>query len=211
MIRQQTFASLAAIAIAAGGLAFAAPAQAQYYGNNGYSNNGYYGNNNGYYGNEYGQQRLRCNSNDGRQNICRPNVQANDIRMVRKFSKAQCIEGHSYGLTRDGMVWVDRGCRADFVVSANGRYGNNRPNGNAWGWNRNNNAYNQGNYGYGQTFRCESHDGRQNYCNVDTRSGVQMIRQLSNARCIQGRTWGVERQGVWVANGCRAEFAIGRR
>ena len=32
------------------------------------------------------------------------------------------------------------------------------------------------------------------------------LRQLSRAACIQGRTWGYGRNGIWVSDGCRAEF-----
>jgi hypothetical protein len=57
--------------------------------------------------------------------------------------------------------------------------------------------------------RCSSKDGRTRYCNVDTRGGVRLVRQESRSPCIQGRTWGVVREGVWVANGCRARFQVG--
>ena len=35
--------------------------------------------------------------------------------------------------------------------------------------------------------------------------GVQLVRQLSRAACIQGRSWGYGRNGIWVSDGCRAE------
>ncbi|MFT3762824.1 MAG: DUF3011 domain-containing protein [Pseudoxanthomonas sp.] len=64
--------------------------------------------------------------------------------------------------------------------------------------------------GYGRTFRCESTDNRQRSCSVDTNGGVQLVRQLSKTRCVQGRNWGWDRSGVWVNGGCRAEFVAGR-
>jgi hypothetical protein len=54
--------------------------------------------------------------------------------------------------------------------------------------------------------RCESRDGRTGYCPLDTRGGVVLVRQHSRAPCIEGHTWGVDRRGVWVTEGCRAEF-----
>lgn len=60
------------------------------------------------------------------------------------------------------------------------------------------------------TFRCESQSHQTNYCDVDTRNGIELVRQLSHAGCWQGDTWGYDHRGVWVANGCRAEFAYGR-
>ena len=61
----------------------------------------------------------------------------------------------------------------------------------------------------GQVFRCESQDNRMRRCNADTRYGVRINRQLSDAPCIQGRSWGYDNSGVWVSNGCRAEFVTG--
>jgi hypothetical protein len=60
-----------------------------------------------------------------------------------------------------------------------------------------------------QTFTCESYNGRQQVCRVDTSGGVRFVRQLSDSRCVQGRTWGVARNAVWVSGGCRAEFQAG--
>jgi hypothetical protein len=55
---------------------------------------------------------------------------------------------------------------------------------------------------------CESNNGRRNYCGADTRGGVTLTKQLSSARCSQGRTWGYDGRGIWVDQGCRAEFAL---
>lgn len=63
---------------------------------------------------------------------------------------------------------------------------------------------------YGQTIRCESRDNRYEYCRVDTYGGVSLVNRRSNASCVEGRDWGYDRSGVWVRNGCRADFALGR-
>src|SRR5262245_19915595 len=65
-------------------------------------------------------------------------------------------------------------------------------------------------YGSGQTLRCDSNDSRLHHCAADTRGGVRLLRQVSKASVIEGRSWGYDRSGVWVNNGCRAEFALGR-
>jgi hypothetical protein len=57
---------------------------------------------------------------------------------------------------------------------------------------------------------CSSDNGRRNFCGADTSRGVTLLRQLSSSRCIEGRTWGWDRRGIWVDQGCRAEFALGR-
>lgn len=69
-------------------------------------------------------------------------------------------------------------------------------------------GYDDGYRGVAQV-RCSSKDGRTRYCNVDTRGGVRIVRQESRSPCIQGRTWGYDRRGIWVAHGCRAQFQLG--
>lgn len=62
-----------------------------------------------------------------------------------------------------------------------------------------------------RTITCQSYDGRSNHCSVDTRGGVRLVRQLSDAACVRGRSWGTDRQGIWVSRGCRAQFVVGVR
>jgi hypothetical protein len=61
----------------------------------------------------------------------------------------------------------------------------------------------------GTTLYCASDDMRRNICAADTRGGVQMVRQRSEATCIFNRTWGYDDHGIWVDRGCRADFQIG--
>jgi len=61
----------------------------------------------------------------------------------------------------------------------------------------------------GDYIYCASDNGRLNYCSADTRDGVRLVRQRSGSPCIQGRTWGYSRRGIWVDRGCRAEFVAG--
>jgi|JI81BgreenRNA_FD_contig_41_819213_length_1084_multi_9_in_0_out_0_2 hypothetical protein len=138
-------------------------------------------------------QRFRCESNDGRTNQCRVDTRGGVV-LVRQLSRGACIEGRTWGWDRRG-VWVAEGCRAEFEVG--GGYAGH-PGG----------GYGDG-YGGGSVIRCESHNGRQNYCDLDVRGGVVLVRQLSRGACIEGRTWGWDRRGVWVADGCRGEFASG--
>ena len=60
----------------------------------------------------------------------------------------------------------------------------------------------------GQIIRCQSHDYQYEYCPTGGRSRVRLSRQLSRSACIEGRTWGYDRRGVWVDHGCDAEFRI---
>ncbi len=155
-----------------------------------------YGANHG--GNGYGSgQVVRCESEDGRNRTC-PMDTRGGVQLVRKLSNAACIEGRNWGANRGG-VWVTNGCRGDF--RGGGGYSGGYSGGNG------NSGYYGNNYGIGgQVFRCESHDGRARECAANTRAGVQLVKQLSSSPCIQGRTWGYGRNGIWVAQGCRAEF-----
>lgn len=52
---------------------------------------------------------------------------------------------------------------------------------------------------------CASNDGREAYCRMPWRDS-ELVQQMSRASCIRGRTWGNDRHGVWVSDGCRATF-----
>jgi Protein of unknown function (DUF3011) len=140
------------------------------------------------YSNNYIQDRVSCNSNDNRRNWCNVDTRGG-VRLYKQKSDSPCIQGRTWGYNRNG-IWVDRGCRAEFEV---GRYGGGSG----------------GGYG-GRTISCNSNDNRRNWCNVDTRGGVRLYKQKSDSPCIQGRTWGYNRNGIWVDRGCRGEFQIGR-
>lgn len=59
-----------------------------------------------------------------------------------------------------------------------------------------------------ETVYCESGDMQRHWCREGIGRRVRLIRQKSKARCIQGRTWGTDRQGIWVDRGCRADFEV---
>ena len=64
--------------------------------------------------------------------------------------------------------------------------------------------------GYGQqTVICSSNNGKRNYCGNFGNRDVRLVRQISGSPCIQGSTWGVDREGLWVDKGCRADFVVG--
>jgi|SRR5581483_6192489 len=62
-----------------------------------------------------------------------------------------------------------------------------------------------------QTINCASEQGRHRYCRVQTNGYVRLDEQLSDAACVAGRTWGYDETGIWVDNGCRGRFVVGRR
>jgi hypothetical protein len=114
--------------------------------------------------------------------------------MVNQRSGSPCKQGYSWGYDRRG-IWVDRGCRADFVVMVqNSGY---RP------------GYGGPPPGNGM-ITCSSDNGGRQYCQADTRRGVRLVKQRSGSPCVQGSSWGYDGRGIWVDRGCRADFMVGR-
>lgn len=64
----------------------------------------------------------------------------------------------------------------------------------------------------GTLLTCESKNNVRHTCSIDARGRLVTVnQQLSDNPCIAGRTWGLtrNRKGIWVDNGCRAEFLVG--
>ncbi|WP_454829373.1 DUF3011 domain-containing protein [Pseudoxanthomonas wuyuanensis] len=118
-----------------------------------------------------------CQSDNNRYRECRTNFRGPAV-LSQNISQTRCVEGQNWG-SRAGTVWVDRGCKGRFIEGA------------AAG---------------GQTFRCESDNGRYRECRTSSRGQVRLNRQLSSTRCIEGSTWGQRQNLVWVNGGCRGEF-----
>lgn len=59
-----------------------------------------------------------------------------------------------------------------------------------------------------QTVQCASQGDARTLCEVDTRGGVYLAKQISESPCIYDSTWGVLPQAIWVSGGCRAAFFV---
>lgn len=147
-------------------------------------------------------QTVRCESVNNSYKHCTVNTRGG-VRLSKRLSGAQCIEGRSWGSDNRG-IWVTQGCRAEFTVGGGGGYGPGSGNPN-YG----NPDYGNPGYGTPRAVRCESVNNRYQHCPMDTRGGVGFNKQLSESRCVQGSTWGYDSRGVWVTQGCRAEFSTG--
>ncbi len=55
---------------------------------------------------------------------------------------------------------------------------------------------------------CGSVGGRHNTCRLAEPGYVSIARQISGAKCDQGRSWDYDRREIWVDNGCEAEFRV---
>lgn len=143
--------------------------------------------------------QITCASDDMRRHYCPVNT-SRGVRLVNQRSQSPCVQGQTWGFDRRG-VWVDRGCRADFFVAAEG--GGGRP-GYGPGPGPGRPPYNA------PVVNCSSNNGKRNFCSADTSRGVVLARQISGSPCVQGQTWGYNRGQIWVDRGCRADFRLGR-
>src|SRR3989442_1357581 len=176
-----------------------------------------------------GVQTISCASDDKQRHHCDADTRGG-VQLIRQRSESPCSFGQTWGYDDHG-VWVDRGCRGEFQTGSV----------NWGGWGTTYTIY-CGSDGMGRGFwvdrgcradfelgsgdgdndrddqpytervYCASDDMHRHACFADARAGVRLVRQRSESECVQGRTWGYDRRGIWVDRGCRAEFevAVGR-
>lgn len=130
-----------------------------------------------------------CESEDNARNHCAAETQFG-VALVRQLGDRDCILDKTWGFDKDG-VWVSGDCRAQFALGGFRLPANAVPENAA-------------------RVICESTDGKQTQCAVDTARGVGLVRQISSSDCVLNRSWGYGPEGIWVSNGCRAEFAVAR-
>jgi len=123
---------------------------------------------------------FRCESIDGKYRECRATGDGN-LFISKHLSDSRCVQGQTWGY-RDGVIWVDNGCRADFQFTPLDQLN--------------------------MFVLCESQDGKRSNCAADTAAGVRLARQISTSDCRFGRDWGYDANGIWVTNGCRGEFGV---
>lgn len=135
-----------------------------------------------------GKDRVVCESKVDRV-VC-PADTTGGVIVRQQLSKAACVEGETWGFDDErGLIWVDRGCRAEFLLGGATPFARTPVN-------------------FDSVVHCESKDGRRKHCLADTSAGVQLVRQLDDNPCGYGKEWGYDAKGVWVAKRCRAIFAV---
>ncbi|MBC7506392.1 MAG: DUF3011 domain-containing protein [Sandarakinorhabdus sp.] len=142
--------------------------------------------------------RIRCESWQFRSAQCAvPGIVDASLSNV---IAGDCRPGN-WGWDRNG-VFVNNGCRAvfDVVTRGNGNPGGGFPGSGGF-------PGAGGFPGGGQIVRCESWQFRPARCAMNTRGGAHIQRVIAGD-CRQGN-WGFDRNGVWVVNGCRADFIAG--
>ena len=143
---------------------------------------------------------IDCESHNYEYTRC--DVPWRDARLVRQLSDTTCVRGRNWGVDRRGL-WVDKGCAGRFVPAGRHRRGEDE----GYGW--------RPGPGWDHRFvvTCESRDFRYRFCAVDLGGAgrARVARQISDTPCREGRSWGWNRAGIWVDQGCAAEFEIDRR
>ena len=65
------------------------------------------------------QSTITCESNNGNRQYCGGGFTPNQVTMQRQVSGSPCVRNQSWGVDRQGL-WVDRGCRAVFLIRRTG-------------------------------------------------------------------------------------------
>ncbi|HEX3577268.1 MAG TPA: DUF3011 domain-containing protein [Thermoanaerobaculia bacterium] len=136
-------------------------------------------------------ETIRCESDRGRRHECSFDGWGR-VELRRQISRTDCVLGRTWGTEGAHTVWVSNGCRADFFI------------------NRNRDSERRDESRRSRTVICESDYNSRHRCDVNTQYGVHLTRQISRTACILNRTWGYDSRGIWVRDGCRAEFTLGR-
>lgn len=144
-----------------------------------------------------GEKRVRCESKGARRATCDADLRGYRFVDVRNLSRADCQRGRNFGYDDRG-VWTSEGCRGEFLFEAERTAS------------RSDDRYPVYNSSDG-IVRCESQDGRTVTCPADGAERVTLARQLSRTECVEGKNWGVNRDGIWVDDGCRADFEVRTR
>lgn len=129
---------------------------------------------------------ITCSS-DGGKVYCDANTH-HGVHLVKQRSDAPCKQGTSWDY--DGLgIWVDKGCSADFILGDLPQTS----------------AANSGS----ATLNCASEDGKKKYCPVeDVSARVTLLKQLGPSACVEGTNWGRDPEGIWVDQGCQAQFQV---
>ncbi|KAK3586603.1 hypothetical protein CHS0354_029481 [Potamilus streckersoni] len=109
---------------------------------------------------------------------------------VHIFDNSPCIEGKTWGVSRERVVWVDQYCVAKFKICFETFGGNNALN-------------------Y-EDVECQS-DGSNNksYCKASRLiSQLEVLMRFDTKRCVRDKTFGFEGTQIWVSKGCWAKFRV---
>jgi len=124
--------------------------------------------------------------------------------ITRKYGSDYDLERADAVLGRDGNYDVtvqarNRGERFEFHCDLAGRHVRDIDRRQAGGGG--------GGHSSDREVTCESRNHGRRDCPMDTRGGVRLVEQISEARCREGSSWGYDRDSVWVDRGCAGRFS----
>lgn len=130
------------------------------------------------------------------------------VTLMRQMS-GRCVEGQTWGHDGTG-IWVAAGCAGEFAFGQGTPASGNRPGG---GWSSGSDGWGgSGGWqvdGHAGELSCRSDRGRERFCAAAVQGRATLLRQTSNAPCIEGETWRAEADGIRVRGGCGGRFAYG--
>ncbi|WP_448582782.1 DUF3011 domain-containing protein [Thermaurantiacus sp.] len=158
---------------------------------------------------------VQCYSAPGRQNRCPLPDGTRSVTYKGPDRSMVCREGRTFRQLGSNLL-VSNGCGGIFEAAVEDRgSGWGGSGGSGWGGSGGSGGSGWGGSGgsgwggSGGEITCRSIDNREQRCRVQTGGRVELLRQLSNAPCIEGQTWRYDRSAIWVRNGCQATFLYG--
>ena len=128
-------------------------------------------------------KEIRCESKKYKHKKCDIGFYAKESYLKAQHSQADCIKNVTWW-TEGRFVHVDEGCRATFDI-----YGDS-----------NDPTY---------AVRCESGRFGKNICYAHTAIDfVEIEREISSGRCMQGYSWYYDKNSITVKKRCKAIFRV---
>jgi hypothetical protein len=120
---------------------------------------------------------VHCVSGDSGRTYCGA---AHTHYTITGTADPRCVEGKTWGLDERG-IWVENGCVADFdpVISSS--------------------------VAPGQVLSCTSTGDGRSYCHTIANHRY-VLKTIRSGDCVEGKTWGIDKHGLWVSNGCSGDW-----
>jgi len=129
--------------------------------------------------------------------------------LQEQLSDSECVENQTWGYKeRRGVIWVTQGCAATFAESDDDDRASHRHR------DRDDDdsprrdddeRHGERHHHQREVTECRSSGYAFTRCDVEW-SEARLVEQLSETRCVEGRSWGVDDQGLWVDKGCAGRF-----
>jgi len=130
--------------------------------------------------------------------------------LQEQLSDSECIENRTWGYKeRRGAIWVTQGCAAVFTEGDDNEdrdtrrhrdHDSNYDDRSAHEDRRDERRHRQR-----EVIECRSSGYALTRCEASW-SEARLVEQLSDARCVEGRSWGLDEDGLWVDQGCAGRF-----